>query len=154
MPMSRKDGKHRPSPPSPSRKEIPRNLPGLPDSSSSGDRICWRFRHMDHEGPWNFDGLSDGELGGLMKCLASFESMTMAEAFRGGHPGKDYDVENMPNALAHERLDAIGMGDLTCVSRFRVDGRGRLYGIRCGNVFHVIWWDRNHEVWPSEKRNT
>jgi len=153
--MTRNGGKRRPSlPPDPPRKESPRTLPGLPDSGSSGERICWRFRHLDLEGPWSLGALGGGELGELMKALAGFESMTMAEAFRGGHPGKDYDVEDLPTALALDRLDAIGMGDLTKISRFRIDGRGRLYGIRCENVFHVIWWDPNHEVWPSEKRHT
>lgn len=30
----------------------------------------------------------------------------------------------------------------------RVSQRARLFGYRIRNVFHVIWFDRNHEVYP------
>lgn len=30
----------------------------------------------------------------------------------------------------------------------RVTGRARLFGYRNKNVFHIVWFDRNHEVYP------
>ena len=108
--MSGKKDKHRPSPVAvPPRKNPPRGLPELPGSDSSGDRLCWRFKHVDHDGPWGFDRMTSPELCGLMKTLADFETMTMAEAFNGGYPGKDYDIENIPTREARDRLEAIGL---------------------------------------------
>ena len=145
--------KNRPTPEAPNaRKATPIRLPGLPDSDSSGDRLCWRFRHVDHDGPWGFDRMTGDELAGLMRSLAGFETMTMAEAFNGGHPGKDYDIEEIPTVQARERLDAIGLADMTKISRFRLTGTQRLYGFRVANVFHVVWWDPRHEIWPSSRR--
>ena len=151
-----KGNKRRPSPSStPQLKEPPRKLPELPGSNTSGERLCWRFSHVDHEGPWNFDGLDDGGWRELMRCLANFETMTMGEAFPGnGYPGKDYNVDEIPTAAARDRLDAIGLADMTKISRFRLSGEQRLYGFRCNNVFHVVWRDPNHEVWPSSKKHT
>ena len=54
--------------------------------------MCWRFRHVDHEGPWSFDNVSPQVLSAILKKLSDFESMTVGEAF-GGNPGKDYDVK-------------------------------------------------------------
>jgi hypothetical protein len=153
--MSGKKDKRRPSPAVPPRKNPPRALPGLPDSGSSGDRLCWRFRHVDHEGPWSFDRMTGAELCELMKTLASFETMTMSEAFNGsGQPGKDYNVEDIPTKEARDRLEAIRLPDMTKISVFRLSGVQRLYGFRCENVFHVVWWDPFHQIWPSPKKHT
>jgi hypothetical protein len=54
----------------------------------------------------------------------------------------------------HGRLDVIGLADMTKISVFRVTGEKRLYGFRCSNVFHVVWWDPQHVVWPSRKKHT
>ncbi|MFJ4704726.1 hypothetical protein ACIP6I_07695 [Streptomyces anulatus] len=29
----------------------------LPGASASDDRVCWRFTHVDHDGPWGFDSM-------------------------------------------------------------------------------------------------
>ena len=95
------------------------------------------------------------ELCALMKRLAQLETMTVGEAFPGnGYPGKDYNTEEMPTAEARDRLDAIGLADMTKISVFRLGGEQRLYGFRCGNVFHVVWWDPGHVIWPSRKKHT
>jgi hypothetical protein len=90
-----------------------------------------------------------------MKRLAQFETMTVGEAFSGsGYPGKEYDIEEIPTATARERLDVVGLADMTKISVFRLSGEERLYGFRCGNVFHVVWWDPCHVIWPSHKKHT
>ncbi|MDX6649080.1 MAG: hypothetical protein QOJ97_1031 [Solirubrobacteraceae bacterium] len=34
--------------------------------------------------------------------------------------------------------------------RFRLSGKSRLWGFRAKRVFHVIWWDPDHQVYPTE----
>jgi hypothetical protein len=34
--------------------------------------------------------------------------------------------------------------------RFRVAGGKRLWGFRNGRVFHAIWWDPDHAVYPTD----
>ena len=111
--------------------------------------------HFDHDGPWGFGAMTGTQICDLLRCLGTFETMTVGEAFaNGGYPGKDYDVAGIPNADARDRLDAIGLADMTKISRFQLSGTQRLYGFRCGNVFHVVWWDPHHQIWPSTKKNT
>jgi hypothetical protein len=131
------------------RKSLP--VPAaLPAADTSQNRICWRFKHADHDGPWCFHEIDSSDLCGILRQLTSFESMTTVEAF-GGSPGKDYNVEDIPNREARTRLEAIGLPDMTRISRFRLTGTARLYGFRLGNVFHVVWWDPRHEIWPSNR---
>ena len=55
---------------------------------------------------------------------------------------------------ARGRLEAIGMADQTKISVLRLGGQERLFGFRDRNVFHVVWWDPQHQIWPSLKKNT
>jgi hypothetical protein len=143
----------------PSPKAIPQRKPphprpaGLPAAETSADRICWRFKHADHDGPWCFHEVDSDRLCDMLKQLANFESMTMAEAFKG-EPGKDYNIEELPNTDARKRLETLKLADQTRISRFSLSGKERLYGFRLGNVFHIVWWDPQHEIWPSKKRHT
>jgi hypothetical protein len=136
------------------RKETPR-LPELPGASTSADRVCWRFTHVDHDGPWGFASLgADGWLA-LLGQLAQFETMTITELFhKGDYPGKSYDPATLPDPRAARRLEAMRLTDMTRISALRTQGRPRLWGFLVGNVFHVVWWDPEHEVWPSTLKHT
>ena len=152
--MAKKD-KKRPNPVPPAAKQPPRLLPGLPGSSNSDKRLCWRFTHVDNDGPWGFGHLASSALCDLLTQFAKFESMTVNEAFHNGdYPGKTYDLEALPTAEARERLEALNLADQTKIWRLRVGGTGRLYGFLTDNVFHVVFWDPEHAIWPSKLKNT
>jgi hypothetical protein len=40
---------------------------------------------------------------------------------------------------------------MTKISRLRFGGKIRLYGFLIGNVFHMLWWDAEHQVWPAKR---
>jgi hypothetical protein len=136
------------------RKTLPAPR-ALPEASTSNERLCWRYRHADHGGPWCFHNAAGDGFCGLLTRLANFESMTVNEAFhQGDYPGKDYDVDQIPNRAALDRLEALGLPDMTKISVLRLGGQQRLYGFLQDNIFHVIWWDPEHEIWPSTLRHT
>ncbi|MBR8638644.1 hypothetical protein KEF29_03355 [Streptomyces tuirus] len=127
----------------------------LPSSSSSEERICWRFTHLDREGPWGLAPLDHERVQALIADMVKFENQTINELFHQGEwPGKCHDVAELPNKRALERLTAIGLPDMTKIWKLRIGGPGRLWGFLVGNVFHIIWWDPGHEVWPSKKKHT
>ncbi|MGW5273608.1 hypothetical protein ACWEQP_13670 [Streptomyces sp. NPDC004044] len=124
----------------------------LPSGGSSQDRVCWRFAHLDLDGPWGLVSLDHERLMVLLSDMAKFESQTINELFHQGEwPGKCHDVHTLPNRAALARLDAIGLPDMTKIWKLRIGGPGRLWGFLLGNVFHVVWWDPRHEVWPSKR---
>lgn len=142
--------------PRPHRADKPIRKPDvLPGSDNSADRVCWRFTYVDHEGPWGFDKVDGETLCWIMRRLAEFESMTINEIFNNrDYPGKDYEVARIPHALARQRLEECGRGDMTKIWCLRLGGEERLYGFLCENVFHVVFWDPKHEIWPSPKKGT
>lgn len=117
-------------------------------------RLVWRFSDHDDEGQHTLSAITPAHLVGLLSKLRSFESMTLGELFApDSEHGKTYTVESMPSE-AQKRLTAIGRDDETEVARLRCSGTQRLYGFLRENVFHILWWDPEHQVWPSTKRGT
>jgi hypothetical protein len=61
-------------------------------------------------------------------------------------------------------LEAAAQADITkrklserfneTMFRFRLSGEQRLWGFRNGRVFHIVWWDPDHQVYPTEKSHT
>lgn len=127
----------------------------LPSARNSPECICWRFRYLDREGPWGLAHLPQEQVHALIADMTKFESQTIDELFhRGEWPGKCHDVAALPNHKALERLDILGIPDMTKIWKLRVSGPGRLWGFLVDHVFHVVWWDPNHEVWPSKIKHT
>ena len=135
-------------------KEVPRPT-ALPGAETSDQRICWRFCHVDHDGPWGFGAVDGDRLRWLMERLAQFESMTVNEIFNnGGYPGKDYDVHRIPTPAALARLEELQLADMTKIWCLRLQGEPRLYGFLVGHAVHVVWWDPEHRIWPSRLKHT
>ncbi|MFH8756601.1 hypothetical protein [Streptomyces atroolivaceus] len=126
----------------------------LPGAATSDDRVCWRFTHVDHDGRWGFDRMDSATLREVLTKLRDCESMTLNELRRERDFFKEYDV---PGGLCKEavaRLTALGFDDALKIQRLRFTGTQRLYGFLTGNIFHVLWWDPFHEVYPSKLKHT
>ena len=52
------------------------------------------------------------------------------------------------------RWRCAGHPDQTNISRLRCGGKPRLYGFRVDPEFYVVFWDPEHVIYPSLKRNT
>lgn len=90
----------------------------------------------------------------LLTYLGHLEKMTEREVF-DGVTGKDYGLDGgLPNGEANDRLLEIEMDDRDLISRLGIQGKPRLYGFRQAHEFWAVWWDPEHEIWPSQKRNT
>lgn len=127
----------------------------LPQGQTTRSRPSWRFGMADREGPWSLSICDGSTLHALMEKLRDFESMTCSELERSGDPLKHYEVDSLPTKQARERLEQLRLDDQTRISRLRLTGKQRLYGFMDeDNTFHVLWWDPEHEVWPSTLRNT
>lgn len=113
------------------------------------------FRDADMVGPWSLQNISEIDARTLFSFLKDMESMTMKEAM-AGETGKMADYEDMtgcPNPAPAQRLAELYDGaDNVC--RLRVTGRKRLIGLRVEHRFSVLWWDPEHEIWPTQKRHT
>jgi hypothetical protein len=111
----------------------------------------WAFRFIDLGGPWCWSALSGGDLAQVLQRLKLLESMTWAEIEGAEH--HFVDVGGC-SKRARDRLQELKHDDTPALFSLRVTGRRRIYGIRNENVLSFLWWDPEHEVFPSQKKHT
>lgn len=116
--------------------------------------MCWRFGHVDHGGPWGFGGVDPQTFLAILAKLKEFESMTVMELIQSRKAYQEYILPSklLPEAL--RRLHDLGFGYMEKIGRFELSGKERLYGFMEGNIFHVLWWDPEHEVYEYKLKHT
>lgn len=55
---------------------------------------------------------------------------------------------------AKKRLEQLKLDDVDELYSLRLSGANRVFSIRRNNVMCLLWWDPEHEICPSAKRNT
>jgi hypothetical protein len=119
----------------------------------------WSVAMADQEGHWGWGApraWSDEHWNKLINPgLLEFEKLTWAEIWSHNTGGKDRHKKHhdMPiNILCDEakgRWTAIGQtADITF--RFRLGGTRRLWGYKQVNKFLLIWWDPDHNIYPTD----
>ena len=119
--------------------------------------LIFRFDCVDLDDtcPWSLANVNPNDQKVLLEHLRQYESRTIGE-LRSGRVSdfKSYDnFADCPNTTAIKRLAELYEAP-DSIARFRLGGKKRLYGFLVDNEFHLLWWDPNHEVWPSKKRHT
>lgn len=119
--------------------------------------LTFRFDCLDLENEchWSLANVSPTDQLDLLKHMRQYEAMTVGDLRSGNLSAfKSYpDFSSCPNKDAVDRLATL-YGGYDSIARFRLSSKKRLYGFLVENEFHLLWWDPNHEVWPSKKRNT
>jgi len=93
----------------------------------------------------------------VLHYLGDYSGKTWAEIEAERTGGKQrhkkhhsMDVTKLPQA-ARTRLQAhFGDDAPDALFRFRLSGKGRLWGIRDGAIFHLLWYDPLHRVYPTD----
>lgn len=114
-----------------------------------------QFGRFDIGSSWCLSKITPDGMKTLLARIRDIETMTITEAFNNrDEPGKDYSLDTLPSNEARERLVELEYDDEDQISRLRVTARGRLYGFRRGARFYALWWDPEHEIYPSLKKHT
>jgi hypothetical protein len=114
--------------------------------------ISWRFAKFDHDGPWPLHGIEPEQHRQLLEKLGQFEKAKFAD-LSGERGAKFISVDSL-DGLAQQRLEALELDDSPGLWELHLGGKPRLWGTREGEVMILLWWDPEHEVCPSRKRNT
>ncbi|HHF7365146.1 TPA: hypothetical protein ACPSKY_000238 [Legionella bozemanae] len=132
----------------------PKKEPSVGKQFSSDDsgKIYWSFSLIDSDGPWGFHNICKDEFHSLVTHdFKSKEGINWSQLKSSG----SHNVEiNQLIKRAQHRLTEIFLDDRDELFSMRFSGTKRVWGIRDGNVFKVLWWDPNHEICPSRKKNT
>jgi hypothetical protein len=81
--------------------------------------------------------------------LRQYETMTWNQIYQNKKRDHSVAVEGIIKP-ARDRLEALGLDDVDVLFRFRLSGTMRVWGIRVGRVFQLLWWDPDHAIWPVE----
>lgn len=116
---------------------------------------CFTFGLLDsdHHGSWDWD-LTEGERATFLGFMRESGRLTWNELrsqTTGGHKKHHDQATESLCKEARDRLGEIGLGDQESLFRFRLAGKTRLWGVFIGerHEFNVLWWDRDHEVYPT-----
>jgi hypothetical protein len=56
--------------------------------------------------------------------------------------------------VARDRLVELSLDDTAELYSLHVNGRQRIIGIRDRQVLKILWYDPDHQVYPSRKKGT
>lgn len=137
----------------PRNKPNPAREPKIGESPGGPANPVWRFSHMDWDGPWCPSKCEGAAVRKILERLSQFESMTWVQV-KSGTGSHTVGAENIVKE-ARQRLTARKLDEWADhLTSLRVCGAERLWGILRGGIFYALWWDPDHQIYPSEKRNT
>jgi hypothetical protein len=117
-------------------------------------RPLWKFGGIDMEGQWGWRTASAQQIEGILGRCCSFESMTWREIEqkRGKHRPHNHPMPiSQISRDAQARLRTIERDDEDGLYSLRINNLSRIWGFRRGHVFHVLWWDPDHTVYPIDR---
>jgi hypothetical protein len=128
------------------------------DPSSEDDRPVWRLGRMARDGGrWCWDA-RDAETWEIVTTfLGEQEARTWAELCKAGAhtTATGIPVESLPAATLkrlEQHVKRAQWPDL--LWELHINGKRRIWGERRRRLFEIIWWDAEHEVYPSKLRRT
>ena len=111
----------------------------------------WSFKHFDGDGPFGWYLCQETVLW-LLDILKDRQGINWNHLTQGNKSHNIPVVDLEKNA--QQRLAQLQLDDYEELFSMRITGKQRIFGIRDRNIFHVLWWDPNHQVCLSHKKNT
>ena len=139
------------------RKQAGRHTTQQVASSTDNLNPIWVFDKIDRNGKFAFDvNRQDFDHKEILAKMIDYESMTWSEIKQQTHDhGKSKHHLLSGDGLSDEAKDRLRSLNLEESSdtlfSFALQNLLRVIGIRDKNLFHVLWYDPKHEVYPSSK---
>jgi hypothetical protein len=137
---------------------IPRSSTSHVAAADSGDGghpiFCFHFADRQSKNAWRF-GPDKADAKRILAKLTEFARMPWEDivAVDGGSKHHFHPIATIEpkarNDLARIKVDRLVNEELF---RFSITSKGRLWGWKQDNTFHVVWWDPEHKVYPVPPR--
>lgn len=128
------------------------------DGSRFSSRVTWCITKADREDSWSWGEPRDWQQDEwdevIHPPLQHFAALTWQEVdqfssetghkMHHGHEITDLREE------AQNRWQALDLDQYDSVFRFRLGGTRRVWGFVVQAHFHAVWWDRYHNIYPTE----
>lgn len=126
--------------------------------STDNKNIIWTFDKIDTDGQFAFNiNRNDFDIHQVMDKMIAYSNMTWAAIKHQTHDnGKSkhhtLNVDGFSDE-AKKRFEFKQFQDYSdSVFSFALQNKLRIIGIRTGQIFHAVWYDCNHEFYPSKKK--
>lgn len=116
---------------------------GQEDSTGT---VWWTFGLFDHYPGWVSSAGPDCFCA-ISSKMKQFELRSWREIAQDGARNHSVEIDKL-GAAARRRLQEIQLDDVSELWSFRFSGTNRIWGVRSGRFFQVVWWDPEHRVYP------
>lgn len=144
---------------SPESAKLPRS--NKDPSSIMSERMTWTIDYADREGSWSWGTLRQWAEADwsdeIEPSLLSFGGLSWAEIgmqTSGSHRKHHGQEVTSICSEAQSRWSEKNLDQYDEIFRFRLGSTKRLWGYRIRAQFHVVWWDPDHKIYPTELKNT
>ena len=109
------------------------------------------FRHAVCGGDFCLSSSTPDEVRGVIDCLRQLTTMTWYDVLRsggkgGGKAGLGYEAYSDSALKRASRPDFLSK-ELK-ISGIRASQKYRVFGFYHDHIFHILWFDRNHDIVP------
>lgn len=136
----------------PRNRPNPAKAPKTVESVDGRNHPVWKLSHIDWDGPWCPSKCKEAVAREILERLAQFESMSWVQIkSSGSHTvGAEKIIKSARDRLTAQNLDEWA----DHLTSLRMGGKERLWGFLRAGIFHALWWDPEHQVYPSSKKHT
>ena len=126
------------------------------EGSRFGARMTYCVTKKDHEAYWSWAEPRAWTVeewsNEISPSLNSFSRLTWGEidgfSSESGHKmHHGHEIHQLVEE-AQQRWLSLGLEQFDTVFRFRMGGTKRAWGYVVQAHFHMVWWDRNHSIYP------
>lgn len=144
----------------PRASENPKSIMDLPfsyDCETMADLIDqWSW---GQKRDWNQHFADKKQACEVTGCMESFNGLTWSEIMsQTTGNGKRKKRRKKHHSQPHSSISAEARNRWKEIERtedqlfrFRYGGTGRIWGVRTGALFSVVWWDPDHKIYPTER---
>lgn len=129
------------------------------DGSRFGDLVTWCITNSDVEGKWSWheprQWTVDEWAGVIDPKFQEFSQKTWAEIDKltSGAQHKMHHEQEISTLIkqARRRWRKLGLEEFETAFRFRLGGTRRAWGYIVQSHFFFVWWEREHNIYPTDK---
>lgn len=144
-------GKNRPV--SSGRKDKKQPISQSKEESYYKQTPLWSFKYLDNSyDKWQIESTQE-----LLSELKSYEGLTWQDIMsasggkrKGNGSNSHYIAISEICREAQQRLIAIKLDAEDTLFSLRIGSKKRLWGLLRSRAFEMIWYDKNHEIYPLD----
>ena len=130
----------------PKAEQISTYLP--PSGSTDGEHPSFRFTYAD-QNRWPLSDWTSSEIDDLIQGLKRIEKYTWEQIKGQGSKKRGESVGTGYKWItSHPELPDLVPDDAK-LSEMRIDNKKRIFGFRVGVIYYIVWFDRDHSVFPE-----